>query len=358
MKIHTGIAAMLLVFASPSMAAVGTITEQSDSPATIARQKSTLSGKMGSGVEMQDVVDTTTGKVGITFRDETRVEVSDHSRLEIDEFVYDPAAPSAGKLAVNFAQGTVRMASGAIAHNDPSKVAVNTPAATVTVRGTNFTATVDEMGASTIILLPECPRVWRDIERDCRTGRIEVGNDAGTVLLSHPFEATKVENRNTFPTKPVILNLSAGDINNLLIVSPPSQIREASAGNRNNQNNTSGGDLSQLDMMSAAFSQVGLLIAQRQAQAMAQTMVTQVVVANQQRPELQQRLPDYTVPSQVIPLLSATEVGVCRPDSGNNIQCVYVPKDQNTTITQTQGANTVVNRVNRSGNTIITLRQN
>ena len=111
MKIHTGIAAMLLVFASPSMAAVGTITEQSDSPATIARQKSTLSGKMGSGVEMQDVVDTTTGKVGITFRDETRVEVSDHSRLEIDEFVYDPAAPSAGKLAVNFAQGTVRMAS-------------------------------------------------------------------------------------------------------------------------------------------------------------------------------------------------------------------------------------------------------
>jgi len=358
MKIHTVIAAMLLAVASPSMAAVGTITEQSDSLSTIARQKLTLPGKIGSGVEMQDVVDTTTGKVGITFRDETRVEVSDHSRLEIDEFVYDPTAPSAGKIAVNFAQGTVRMTSGAIAHNDPSKVAVNTPSATVTVRGTNFTATVDETGASTIILLPECPKLWVDIDRDCRTGRIEVGNDAGSVLLSHPFEATKVENRNTFPTKPVILNLSAGDINNLLIVSPPSQLRDALAVRHNNQNNTSGGDLNQLDMMSTAFSQVTALIAQRQARDMAQTMIAQVAVSGERATEFQRRLPDYTVQSQVVPILSATEVGVCRPDGSNNIQCVYVPVEQNTTIIQTQGANTVVNRTNRGGNTVITLRQN
>ena len=358
MKILSCIAAVLLVSATPSMAAVGTITEQTANPASIARNKSNISGNKGTGIEMQDVVDTTSGKVGITFRDETKVEVSDHSRLEIDEFVYDPAAPSSSKIAVNFAQGTLRMASGAIAHNDPSKVSVNTPAATISVRGTNFTATVDEMGASTIILLPECPRVWRDIEQDCRTGRIEVSNAAGSVMLDRPFHATKVENRNTFPTKPVILNISAGDINNLLIVSPPSQIREASGGNRNNQNNVIAGDILTLDVATAIANRASDLIAQRLAEQMAQTMVTQVTVATHQPTELQRRLPDWTAQSQVVPTLSNSQIGLCRPDGASNIQCVYVPLAQNTTISQTQGPNTIVNRVNSGGNTVITLRQN
>ena len=101
----------------------------------------------------------------------------------IDDFVYDPKKGT-GKVALNMAMGTVRYASGQIAKNNPQQVALNTPSATVSVRGTDFTATVDEIGASTFILLPSCPndrpsRTRKDIEANCVTGEIVVESDAG-----------------------------------------------------------------------------------------------------------------------------------------------------------------------------------
>ena len=126
---------------------------------------------------MQDAIRTTRGKVGITFQDETKVQINEGSRLVIDDFVYDPKKPAAGKLALNMASGTVRYASGAIAKNDPSRVALNTPSATIAVRGTDFSATVDELGQSTIILLPSCPTGFKNIETDCKVGIIDVYND-------------------------------------------------------------------------------------------------------------------------------------------------------------------------------------
>ena len=103
---------------------------------------------------MEDAINTRAGKVGIEFADQTKVQVNENSKLVIDEFVYDPKKPAAGKLALKMASGTVRYASGAIAHNSPNSVNINTPSATIGIRGTDFTATVDELGASTIILLP------------------------------------------------------------------------------------------------------------------------------------------------------------------------------------------------------------
>ena len=206
-------------------AGIGTITEQVAAPPSIQRSKTTLTGAKGTAVEMMDTVNTARGKVGITFADDTKVEVNENSKLVIDDFVYDPKAKSGGKLAVKVALGTVRYASGAIAKNNPQAVAINTPTATVGVRGTDFTATVDELGESTIILLPSCRQGWQDIERDCKTGAIEVSNEAGSVLLNKPFQGTKVMSRNMPPMKPVTLNLTADAINNLLILSPPKELR-------------------------------------------------------------------------------------------------------------------------------------
>jgi hypothetical protein len=144
----------LAIVATSCEASVGTITEQVNSPPQIQRAKSTLTGAKGTGVEMADSINTKQGKIGIVFADDTKVQVNENSKLVIDEFVYDPKNKDSGKLALNMASGTVRYASGAIAHNNPNKVAINTPTATVAVRGTDFTATVDELGESTIILLP------------------------------------------------------------------------------------------------------------------------------------------------------------------------------------------------------------
>jgi hypothetical protein len=210
----------LILFTSSIAATIGTITEQVQTPPSIQRQKQTLTGSKGTGLEMSDTVRTQQGKVGLTFADNTRVQVTENSKLVIDDFVYDPNSNKGGKLAVNIALGTVRYASGQIAKNNPQAVAVNTPSATIGVRGTDFTAAVDELGRSTIILLPSCPVGWKDVKTDCKTGEISVTSDEGVVIMNQPFQATVVTTRDTRPMRPVILKLDEDQMNNLLIMTP------------------------------------------------------------------------------------------------------------------------------------------
>ena len=68
-------------------------------------------------------------------------------------------------------------------------------------------------------------------------------------------------------------------------------------------------------------------------------------------------LPDYKKETGVVTSIGTSTVGLCRND-GSNMQCVTVPKDQNSTIFQQQGSVDIRNRVNAGGNTIITLKQN
>ena len=170
-----------------------------------------------------DTIKTGKGKVAIEFIDETRVDVTQHSKLIIDEFVYDPNTKT-GSLSLKSVLGTVRYASGQIAKTSPTSVQITTPTATIGVRGTDFTMTVDEIGSSTIILLPSC-----DTNGNCFVGEISVESDAGMVILNQAFQATVVDTSGSLPLKPVILDLDENLINNLLIISKPREITEAIA---------------------------------------------------------------------------------------------------------------------------------
>ena len=167
-----------------------------------------------------DTVKTGNGKVGIEFIDDTRVDVTQHSKLIIDEFVYDPNSKT-GKLSLKASLGTVRYASGQIAKNSATEVKITTPTATIGVRGTDFTMTIDEIGSSTIILLPSC-----DTNGNCFVGEISVESDAGQVILNQAFQATVVDTVSSKPLTPVILDLDEDMINNLLIVSKPAEIEQ------------------------------------------------------------------------------------------------------------------------------------
>ena len=168
-----------------------------------------------------NTVKTGKGKVAIGFVDDTRVDVTEHSKLIIDEFVYDPNTKK-GSLSLKAALGTIRYASGQIAKTSPTEVQIKTPTATIGVRGTDFTMTVDEIGSSTIILLPSC-----DTNGYCFVGEITVESDAGQVIMNTAFQATVVDTISSQPLKPVILTLEEDFITNLLIFSPPREIEEA-----------------------------------------------------------------------------------------------------------------------------------
>ena len=209
------LALLLLSFSINTHAAIGKVTEEKGS-GEIVRQKNKFDAKYNGSIESMDVINTAKGVIGITFQDDTKVRVTEHSRLIIDDFVYDPKSKGAGKLAMKVALGTVRYASGSVAKENSNNVAIKTPTATVAVRGTAFTMTVDEVGSSLIILLPNV---------DGTVGEIEVKTAAGSVILNQAFQATTTVMAEVKPMKPVILNLSESAIDNMLIVKPPKEIK-------------------------------------------------------------------------------------------------------------------------------------
>ena len=169
---------------------------------------------------MNDTVSTARAKAELTFEDKTTVKLTEHSKMVIDDFVYDPKKGS-GKLALNMALGTARYASGQIAKNNPQQVAIKTPTASIAVRGTDFSMTVDELGRSLVMLLPSCDA------KGCVTGAIEVRNLAGVVLLDVPYQATLVNSAYTSPTDPVVIKIDQANINNMLIISKPKEVADA-----------------------------------------------------------------------------------------------------------------------------------
>ena len=367
MKIWLAILFLPLLGTSLSYAAIGKVTEQVNTPPSIQRANQTLSGAKGTGVEMNDAIKPQAGKVGITFEDDTKVQVNENSKLVIDDFVYDPKT-KAGKLGAKIALGTVRYASGQIAKNSPQNVALNTPTATISVRGTDFTASVDELGQSTIILLPSCPtdrptRSLKDIEANCKTGEITVETDAGIVILNQPFQATKANSRSQAPSKPVTLNLSENAIETLL-VSPPEEMKKDKEDNRRTMRGPLDVDFlkeqgltNALDDSAKQFFQDRLSQNFLDNSFLASLFDIMGNALNERLlDEVDSMLPDYKKSSGIIVVKEDPTVSLCR-DNGADRMCITTPQTQNSTLYMTQNNIEFKNRINQGGNTIITVTQ-
>ena len=161
---------------------------------------------------MRDTAVTANGTMRIDFVDETRVDITEHSRLLIDEFVYDPAN-DVGSLSIKASLGGVRYASGQIAKKYRQNVKISTPSATIGVRGTDFVMIVDEMGGSMITLLPSC-----DTNGNCYTGEIEVETDAGQVIMNQAFQSTMTSTRWEPPSPPLLIDVDENLLNQLILL--------------------------------------------------------------------------------------------------------------------------------------------
>ena len=204
---------LLLFLAIQVQANIGSVTDFTGS-AAIERDEGfeVYDVEKDLGVEMMDVVATAMGKVRIEFLDETLVDVTEHSRLIIDDFVYDPESGE-GALGLKASLGTIRYASGKIAKNSRQNVVITTPSAVIGVNGTDFAMIVNEIGGSMITLLPSC-----DSSGLCVVGEISVTTDMGYVIMTQAFETTYADSAGVRPSKPVILDLDEEMMTNLLII--------------------------------------------------------------------------------------------------------------------------------------------
>jgi hypothetical protein len=237
MKIAVSLLCLLIGFQAQ---AIGTVSEHRGTACEIVRGKNKLSGIKGAEIQSMDTYVTGACVGNITFRDDTRVKVNENSRLLIDDFVFDPRASDAGRLAIKVSSGTVRYASGQIAKNNPQQVNIKTPTAAIAVRGTDFNMTVDETGASLVILVPSCRdetevKKYELEENRCRVGSITVTNDAGSVTLDRAFEATFVASLAQTPTAPAVVTIVESQINNNLIIVKPVEVQRAMRDSKKNK---------------------------------------------------------------------------------------------------------------------------
>ena len=222
-KLTNWIILVLLLFSSagPLWASIGNV-DQVKGNGIVDRKDGDNNIKIEQALDIfsYDTIKTGKGKVGILFIDDTRVDVTEHSKLIIDEFIYDPNTQT-GELSLKASLGTIRYASGQIAKNSAQNISIKTPTATIGVRGTDFSMTIDELGSSTIILLPSC-----DVKGNCVVGEISVESAAGQVILNQAFQATIVDVPERKPMPPVLLDLDESFINNLLIIAKPRDLED------------------------------------------------------------------------------------------------------------------------------------
>lgn len=211
----------LLVVSGVSQAdSIGDIVE-STGLSSLTRQTGeelTVSPAYVPSIQLMDRAETKNGRMLIEFLDKSELALTEHTRVIIDEVIYDPN-PNKSKMVMKFAFGTARFASGVTGQVNKNNIDIQTPTAQIAIRGTDFTTTIDELGRSLVILLPD--------EYGNPSGSIIVSNQAGEVTLDQAYAATMVSSLDSRPTQSVTLNnITAGIIDNMFIVSPPQEITE------------------------------------------------------------------------------------------------------------------------------------
>ena len=170
-------------------------------------------------VELNDTAETENGRMLIEFKDKAELALTEHTRVYIDKVYYDPD-PSKSKMTMKMVVGTARFASGRLNMVDKSNIDIQTPTASIAVRGTDFTTTIDELGRTLVILLPD--------DNGDPSGTIVVSNEGGSITLEEAYAATMVATLDSPPTaKVVIQNITPNMIDNMFIVSPPEEVKQA-----------------------------------------------------------------------------------------------------------------------------------
>lgn len=139
---------------------------------------------LGNSVYAGDVIKTgADARLLIRFADASTLQMGAEGQMLVDEMVYDVfgLTDRADHQAVTFVEGVFKYVSGAIARKNYAAVGIDTPTATIGIRGTEFVA-----GRLTVGM----PTGTSHYGYQIRDGAIEIVAPGGSVLLSEPGQGT------------------------------------------------------------------------------------------------------------------------------------------------------------------------
>jgi len=141
--------------------------------------------KLHDEVLFKDVIQTQDeSRTKAFFQDDSMLTVGENSRVEIDEYIYNPEE-NVRRAIVKLMQGQVRALVSKVFKANGSRFEIHTPSAVAAARGTYFTVWV-ENGQSGIINIGEKGRV------DFTSGGMTVAVDPGFFSIAHEGQAPSV----------------------------------------------------------------------------------------------------------------------------------------------------------------------
>jgi len=156
----------------------------------------------GDQIFQGDVLETSANaNVSVVFVDDTIFSLDEDGRMVMDEMVYDPDTQT-GVFNAQVVQGVFSFVSGQVAKTSPDGMVVNTPTATIGIRGSTVVGKAAADGAENKITLVS--------DVDGNVGEISISNGAGTLTLNSAGATTTVFSATSAPTP--IVTLSPADI--------------------------------------------------------------------------------------------------------------------------------------------------
>ncbi|MCW9002541.1 MAG: FecR domain-containing protein, partial [Rhodospirillales bacterium] len=171
--------------AEPTVSAqpIGSV-EKADGVVMVVRADGTrVELQVGDPVYQGDLLETGgDGAVGIVLADETTFSMGENGSMVLDEMVFDPSAQE-GKISMSIVKGVFTFVSGQVAKTDPDAMTLNTPVATIGIRGTQAGIDIADGKTLTVALMEEA---------DGFVGEVTVTNGAGQVIVNVANMGTKV----------------------------------------------------------------------------------------------------------------------------------------------------------------------
>lgn len=174
-----------------------------DVTATLENETRNLS--KGDAIFSNDKITTEKGAIiELAFVDDSKFLLGPDSQMSIDKFNYKKNSTS-NSFSSRLLKGSFRFVTGLIARYRPDSMAVNTPVATIGIRGTTVAVEATETSA-TIIL---------DKEEDSnKKTAIEVSNEFGSVFIDEQGYGTEIPDAQSPPSPPRRMRLQT--VNNLM----------------------------------------------------------------------------------------------------------------------------------------------
>ncbi|GAB6112091.1 FecR family protein [Desulfomicrobium salsuginis] len=135
---------LLSVTAARAGQSTAGVIKSLEGKAAILRDGRQIEAKIGDTLHVGDTVTTeATGSAGIMLEDNTLVSLGPGSRLDLNDFAFEPQN-GLFAVAIKLIKGSFAYMSGIIGHLAPEKIRIETPDAVIAVHGTRFLVNVED----------------------------------------------------------------------------------------------------------------------------------------------------------------------------------------------------------------------